>query len=479
MARGRAHAGIVFAVLATSALAYALLQSMVAPALPAIQRELGASTSGATWIITAYLLSASVATPVAGRIGDMFGKRRTLLVVLAMLAVGTAISALATSVGLMIVGRVVQGLGGAIFPLSFAMVRDVLPPRRVGTAISILSAVLGIGAGAGIVLAGPIVDGLSYHWLFWLPMAGVIAAFIAAALFVPESATRAHGRLNVVGAVLLAGWLSSLLLAFSKAADWGWTSTRFLGLLAVAAVLLAVWIAQETRSREPLVDMRMMRLRGVWTTNLASLLAGFGMFGSFILVPKLVALPEASGIGFGASTTQAGLFLLPSTVMMLLLSPLAGMLALRIGWRPILAGGMVFGSLSFVVLAAWHAEWWEVAVGSALMGIGIGLSFAAMANLIVEAVRPEQTGVATGMNTVMRSVGGSIGGQVTGAIVASSVLASGLPSESGFVTSFLVCAGAMLLGFGAALLVPRRAGAPSPAVEARPAVEDLGLSRSR
>jgi EmrB/QacA subfamily drug resistance transporter len=454
----RSHYLLTFAVLALAGLSFALLQSLVAPALPVIQRDLHTTTTAVTWILTGYLLSASVATPIAGRLGDMFGKERMLVIVLSLTALGTALAGLASSIEALIAARVIQGLGGAVFPLAFGIIRDEFPRERVATGIALVSAILGIGGGAGIVLAGPIVEGLSYHWLFWLPLGTTALAAIAAALFIPESPVKTPGRINWLGAALLSGWLVCLLVAFSKAVDWGWTSTRFLGLLAAAAVLLVIWVWAELRAPEPLVDMRMLRRRPVWTTNLTGLLIGFGMFGSFILVPQFVETPEASGFGFGASVTEAGLFLVPSTFTMLLSSPIAARLTNRLGPKVPLAIGALITALAFVLLAFQHDEAWHIYLMSALLGAGMGMAFAAMANLIVQAVPPEQTGVATGMNTIMRTIGGSIGGQVTAAVVAAHISAAGLPQESGFTLAFVVSAGALVIAFLSALAVPGRPG---------------------
>jgi EmrB/QacA subfamily drug resistance transporter len=454
----RQHYGLTFAALALSAATFAVLQSLVAPALPEIQRDLHASATAVTWILTAYLLSASVLTPIVGRLGDMFGKERTLIYSLAMLGVGTLLAALATDINVLIVARVIQGGGGAIFPLAFGIIRDEFPRERVATGIALISAILGIGAGLGIVLAGPIVDALSYHWLFWIPLALVIVATIGTVFFVPESPTTAPGRVNWAGAALLSAWLVCLLVGISEGSRWGWTDTRIVGLLAGAAVLLVLWIRNEQRAAEPLVDMTMMRVRGVWTVNTAAFLVGAGMYSSFVLIPLFTETRSSAGYGFGASVTQAGLFMLPSTVMMLLVSPLAGRLANRVGSRIPLLLGSLATCLAFVFLAIAHAQPWEFYVGAALLGVGIGLAFASLANLIVEAVPAEQTGVATGMNTVMRTVGGSVGSQVGASVIAATVVGSALPTEQGFTIAFILAGVACGLAALVTLAVPRSGG---------------------
>jgi EmrB/QacA subfamily drug resistance transporter len=445
---------LTFVVLAIAGLAYSIMSAMVAPALPDIERELHSSPTGVAWVLTAFLLSTSVFTPIAGRLGDMFGKERMLIITLGVLTVGSIIAALATSLNVLLVGRVIQGAGGAIFPLAFGIIRDEFPRERVAGGIALISAILGIGGGVGILLAGPIVENLSYHWLFWIPMIPVVIALVASFFWVPESPVKTPGRVNWLGAALLSAWLVALLVAVSEGQTWGWTSTKFIGLIVVAVVIAVVWVRQEQGAPEPLVDMTMMRIKGVWTVNAAALLIGAGLYSSFILIPQFVEEPSSSGYGFGASVTQAGLFMLPSTVMMLIVSPIAGRLSNSLGSRVPLVSGAFITTIAFAFLGLVHGAKVDIYIGSGLMGIGIGLAFASLANLIVEAVPPTQTGVATGINTVMRTVGGAIGSTIGAAVIAGTVV-GGVPSESGFRSAFLIAAAAGLLALLASITVPR------------------------
>jgi EmrB/QacA subfamily drug resistance transporter len=465
MEEGRQRPAVTLAVLSIAGLSFALLQSLVAPALPDIQHTLNTSEGTVAWILTAYLLSASIATPIIGRLGDVHGKEKSLLVVLAVLALGTLISALATSIGLMILGRIIQGAGGGIFPLAFGIIRDEFPAERVAGSIGLMSAILGVGGGLGIVLAGPIVDSLSYHWLFWLPLATVTLSAVLTYLFVPESPIKAPGRVNWGAAALLSVGLAALLLAISEAPDWGWASGKTISLITVGLVFLVVWVGVELRARYPLVDMTVMRSRQVWTTDLAAFLLGAGMYSSFIVLPQFVETPTSSGFGFGASVTGAGLFMVPSTLAMLLVGPLAGTLQARFGSRLPLIFGCGFAAVAFAMLALAHTRPLEVYVAAALLGIGIGLAFAAMANLIVEAVPADQTGVATGVNTITRTIGGAFGGQ----LVATIISGGGSPTEGSFALAFAVIAGSLVLSIVAGLAIPSTpprdtGGVPSGAV---------------
>jgi EmrB/QacA subfamily drug resistance transporter len=453
---GRQHYGLTLGVLLVAALAFALQQTMVAPALPAIQQELGTSTTAVSFVLTGFLLTASVSTPIVGRLGDMFGKERMLVISLLVFALGSLVCALSHSIEVLIAGRAIQGMAAAVFPLAFGIIRDEFPPDRVATGIGLISATFGIGGGAGLVLSGLIVDNLNYEFLFWLGLIFIAVAVVAAFLWVPESPVKSPAKIDWVGAGLLSIALVSLLVGVSEANSWGWGSPEVLGLFVLAAVTFVIWVGYERRHPEPLVDIALMSERAVATTNLTGLLVGFGMFGSFLLIPMLVQLPESTGFGFGATVTEAGLFMAPSTVAMLFAGPTAGWIAGRFGSRLPLLVGTALTCSSFVLLVIEHDTVGALLASSALVGLGIGFAFASMANLVVESVHPSRTGVATGINTIMRTIGGSLGGQIAAAIVAGHVLAAtGMPEDSGFTFAFIVSAVVMALAFCAALAIPR------------------------
>jgi EmrB/QacA subfamily drug resistance transporter len=452
----RQHPSLTLAILSLGAMAYALLQTAVVPALPDIERSLHSSETGVTWVLTAYLLSASVATPLLGRLGDMYGKERLLLTAYALLTAGTLMAALVNSLGPLIVGRVIQGVGGAVFPLAFGIIRDEFPREKVAGAIGLLSAIFGIGGGAGILAGGLIVEYLNWHWLFWVPLVALVGATFLTWRFVPESPIRVPGKINWLGGALMAVGLTAVLLAISEATTWGWGSTKTIGLLVGGLIVCAAWVFAELRAAEPLVDMAMMRLGGVWTTNLAGFLLGAGMFASFVLVPQFVETPKSVGYGFGASVLAGGVYLLPSVATMLITGALAGRIAARFGSKRALVAGAAVSAVSFGLLTGAHSRPWHIYLATALLGAGIGLAFAAMANLIVIAVPPEQTGVATGMNAVMRTVGGAIGSQIAATMIVGHLLPSGLPAEHGYVLAFTVSLAFLVVCVLASLLVPGR-----------------------
>jgi EmrB/QacA subfamily drug resistance transporter len=471
----RQHYKVTFSLLAMAAVSYALLQSLVAPALPDIQRTLHTSVNSASWVLTAYLLSASVATPLIGRLGDMYGKERLLVAVLLLLCVATTVSALANSLTVMLIGRVVQGAAGGVFPLAFGIIRDEFPRDRVAGAVGVMSALAGVGGGAGVVLAGPIVQNLSIHWLFWLPLVVLIPTTVAIHRFVPESPVRVPGRVNWTAAALMSSGLAAVLLAVSEAPVWHWLSVKTLLVLAIGLVLLAVWVRTEARSDHPLVDMRVMRIRGVWTTNAVAALLGFGMYASFILLPDFVETPVRVGYGFGSSVSGAGLFLVPSTLAMLVAGSQTGRLEKRFGSKPPLLAGAAFTAAAYLLLAFARTERFEIYLAALLLGAGIGLAFASMVNLIIENVDPTETGVATGMNTVTRTVGGAFGGAITASILAATVGVTGYPSSHGFTVAFASCALALALGFVVGLAIPPRR--PADAFVADEASDVLTLAR--
>jgi len=458
---------LLLGVLLTAGAGYALLQSLVVPALPSLRRELHTSPTGSAWVFTAFLLAACVATPLASRLGDLYGKKRLLVVVLLALAAGTLLSALATSLSVMILGRVVQGFGGAVFPLAFGIMRDELPPHRVRGGIGAMTAVLGMGGVVGIVLAGPILDNLSYHWLFWIPLVVIVTALAATLVMVRETRVRAEGSLSWLAALLFSGSLVCLLVAVSKAPEWGWGSNKVAALMLAAAALAIAWVQTERRTRHPFVDLRVVVRRGTWTANLAAILLGWGLYSGFVLVPQFVQEPTSTGYGFGVSTTRAGLFLLPWAAAMLFASPLSSRLSATRGSKWALTFGSVVGAGGFVLLLVAHGHEWEVLVASAVIGTGVGLAFTAVANLVIETVPPTDTSVASGVNIIARTIGGVVGTQVAVSVVATTITASGQPTLNGYLWIFGISAAMLGLAALAALRAPAvaRAGASQAALQ--------------
>jgi EmrB/QacA subfamily drug resistance transporter len=458
-----------FAALLVAVLSFSLLQTMPVPALPTLQQQFSTSTTTVSWVLSAFLLTASVATGLLGRLGDMFGKRRVLLGCLAVSAVGTLLAALAPSITVLIVARAIQGVGAATFPLAFGIVRDEFPRERVPVAIGWISSTFGIGFGVGLVIPGLIVDALSWRWIFWLMLLVIVVGIAAVAGFVRESPVRSPSRIDWAGAVLLSAGLVALLLAISEGRVWGWGSGSIIGLFIAAVVLLAVFGFVETRLRSPLIDMELLRRRAVLTSNVTALIIGFGMYGAFTLVPLFVETPSRVGYGFSASVTGAGLFIIPMAVTMLFASPLAGRLGAMLGFKVPLVLACVVGAVGFVLFAVAHDTQWTIYLGNGVLGIGVGFAFASLANLVVNAVDPRQTGEATGINTIMRTIGGTFGAQIASTIVTSELIpGTRIPTESGYTTAFTLSAIAMGVAALAALAGPGRLRGSAPAASAAP-----------
>ena len=473
----RQHYGLTLGILTLAATAYALQQTMVVPALPELQRELDASTTWVTWVLTGFLLSAAVLTPILGKLGDRFGKERLLVVSLGIFLVGCVGCAAAPSIWVLIAFRIVSGAAGAVFPLSFGIIRDEFPPERMKIGIGLLSAVFGIGGGFGLVLSGVIVDHASWRWLFVVGAAGVAVALVLVHRFVPESPVRSTSRIDVPGAILLSVVLATLLLGLSQGESWGWTSPAVLGLFALSAASAVAWVLLELNVDHPLIDIRVLAERPVLLTNITALISGFAMFGSFVLVPRFVEAPGdlpgavAARIdyGFGASATTTGLYLLPGSLLMLFAGPAAGLLGRRVGSKWPLAIGMALVAVSAATLAALHAAPWHVVCAMAGLSMGVGFAFAAMAALITEAVPPTETGIATGINTVMRTVGAVVGAQVGAAILTAKTLdGTGVPTEGAYVIAFALAAAAAAVAVVVAVFVtpPRRRRPAGVALEA-------------
>jgi len=433
------------------------MQAIVIPTIGPVADSLRVSRLAGTWVLTAYLLSGAVTTPLVGRLGDLFGNRRVLIWVLWITAAGGVLSACSTAFALVVLGRILAGTCTATMPLGYGIMREHLPNARLGPMVALVAVSIAVGTGIGNVLAGTVQHGLGTQWLFGLPLLLTLPTCVMAQLWVPNSLGRERGRVNWSSAIAMAVSLLSLLIAVSESTTWGWQSPRTLGLLAFGAVALVGWVLVELAAEQPLIDMRLMALPGVWRTNVTSLLFGFGMFAAFTVVPQFAETPRSSGYGFGASVTIASLILVTATVTATVGGPLSGRLERSYGAKvPLVVGGLI-GLCGYLLICLLNTHIAALFVAFALLGVGMGVGYAVLPHVIVLAVPREHTGGATGINVIARNIGGAIGIQL-GATVLAAHLAPGtaLPSRSGYLVTFWLLAAA---GAGAtigSLTIPTR-----------------------
>ncbi|WP_329439763.1 MFS transporter [Streptomyces canus] len=449
----------VVAVLALAGIVVSLMQTLVIPIVPELPKLLHAEPSDAAWAVTATLLAASVATPVVGRLGDMFGKRRMLLLSIVLLVSGSLVCGLADSLVPMIVGRALQGLAAAVVPLGISIMRDALPSDRLAGSTALMSASLGVGGALGLPAAAFIADNWNWHILFWVSAALGAVAFVLVLLIVPESDVRAGGRFDLVGSLGLSAGLVSLLLTVSKGGDWGWTSGTTLGLGAGAVVILLCWGWWELRSPQPLVDLRTTAKPQVLFTNLASIALGVSMFAMSLVLPQLLQLPEQTGYGLGKSMLTVGLVLAPQGLVMMAMSAVSAAVTKAKGPKVTLMIGALIVAAGYVLNIVLMSEVWHLVLVSCVIGAGIGFTYGALPALIMGAVDPTQTGAANSLNTLMRSLGTSFASALAGVILAQMTTDFGgtaLPSENGFKVVMAIGAGAALLAFAVATFIPRR-----------------------
>ena len=466
--------GRVVGVLALAGIVAAIMQTLVVPLIGDLPKLLDTSASNASWVITATLLSAAVATPVAGRLGDMYGKRRMLLVSTVPLVLGSVVCALASSVVPMIVGRGLQGLGMGVVPLGISLLRDVLPAERLGASIALMSASMGVGGALGLPFSAAVAEHASWRVLFWVAAALSLLVAVLAWLFVPDGRLgTGSARFDVLGAVGLGGGLVSLLLAVSKGSDWGWTSGTTLGLFATAIIVLLAWAWWELRSTDPLVDLRVTARPQILMTNAASVLVGFAMYAQSLVVPQLLQLPEATGYGLGQSMMAMGLWMAPAGLMMMVLAPLGAKLSAARGPKVTLSVGSLVIAVGYASSLLLLGSTWGLLVVTIVCNAGVGLAYGAMPALIMGAVPPEETASANSFNTLMRSIGSSVSAAVIGVVLAQMTTDFGgflLPSEDGFRAAMLIGCGVGLTAAVVASFIPVRpvAAVPEPRTTTEP-----------
>jgi MFS family permease len=440
----------------------ALTQTLLVPVLPEVQADLGTSTSDTQWLLTSTLLAAAIAVPVFGRLADLYGKRLMLMVAAGALTLGSLICALSSDLAPLIVGRVITGFSAAAIPLGISLIGTVLPPKRAGTGIALVSATLGIGGALGLPLAALVAQSADYHVLFWICVVGGALTVVGIGLTVAEPPRIAKGTFDYPGAVLLGAVLVCLLLPLAQASNWGWGDLRTIGLLVAAALGLAAFIAFERRAASPLVDVVSNARKSLLLTNVASLFVGFALFASLIGTASYVQAPEATGYGFGSSVLEGGLAMLPSGVAMILLSPVSARMSSRLGPKVTLAIGGSIIAVGFLVRIVLIDSYFQVLVGTTIVGAGTGIAYAAMPSLVLRGARPSELASANGVNTLFRSVGSSLASAIGGTLLAASTIAlagNELPSLGAYRTLFAICAVAALAGALIALVIPKD-GAP-------------------
>lgn len=456
--RSRSAPGVVLAVLAFASLGAAFMQTILIPIQQELPQLLNASASDTAWAITATLVAATISAPLAGRLGDMFGARRIAMGLLLLQAAGALIAAMSETLTPLIIARVLQGMAAGLIPLSISILREVMPAQRLGSAVALVSATLGIGAALGLPISAVVAENYDWHMLFWVAAGIAILAFVLFALVVPASSTSTRGRLDVPGIIGLAVSVTAILIAVSRGGEWGWTDPRTLGLLIGGVVVLLIWGVIELRVKDPIVDLRVTAKAPVLLTNLAAVAMGFALFASNVVFPQLLALPAATGIGLGLSLVAASLILAPSGIAMMMAAPVAGRLEKQRGPRSLLVLGSAIIALSYGGALLFHATAWQLLIVNIVLGIGIGLGYAAMPSILMQAVPASETGAANGVNALMRSLGTSIAAAVIGAVLAQSVTSSNgivAPSESGFVISLALGLVAAVVALVLALLIPR------------------------
>ncbi|MGY1495486.1 MFS transporter [Streptomyces sp. QTS52] len=444
--------------LAFGGMLMAVMQTVVVPLLPDLPRLTGASPGAVSWMVTATLLSGAVLTPVLGRAGDMYGKRRVLIAALGLMVLGSVMCALSSDIGVLITARALQGAASAVIPLSISILRDELPPGRTGSAVALMSATVGIGAALGLPLAALIVQYANWHVMFWatagLGAAGVTAVWWA----VRESPVREPGRFDVVGALGLAVGLVCLLLGIVEGGEWGWGSPRVLGLFLGTVGVLGLWWCHQLRTRQPLVDLRLVSRPRVGLAHVAALLTGFAFYSNSLVTAQLVQAPEATGYGLGLSIVQTGLVLLPGGIVMLVFSPISARVSAAYGPRVTLAIGTAVIALGYVVRIADSRDLWMIIVGAAVVGMGTTFAYSALPMLILGAVPPGQTASANGVNVLMRTIGQAMCSAAVVAVLVrhtSPVGGAPVPTLHGYLLAFGMAGVVALLACTAALTIPR------------------------
>lgn len=472
MSPARRQAALAPVLLLTTTVV-ALISSLGAPLLPGISDHLHVPLSTAQWSLTVTLLVGTVSTPVMGRLGDGSRRREAIIAGLAAVTLGGIIAALASSMALLVAGRGLQGIGLGLVPLTMAAARDHLPKGRVHPTIALLSVAVAAGVGVGYPVSGLIADVLGLSAAFWFGAVVSGLALLCVVVVVPSSAGRSAAKLDVPGALLLTAGLVALLVAIADGQGWGWGSPAVLGLLAAAAVALTVWVFQQLHARAPLVELRLLGHPAVLTGDVCAIVLGVAMYLYLSGVTEYIQAPRATGYGLSASVVVAGLSLVPLSITSFAASRALPWFNAHFGHRALLPAGSLAVAAAGIFFALFHTSLWQAFAMTAILGVGIGSTSAAIPGLIVRAVPGSETGSATGFYQVVRYLGFSLGSALTASILASHTPpGQPLPTQSGYTLVFwagvAICAGAAALAW----LLPTR-GRPPDQRQEQPRDEQL------
>ncbi len=450
-------------VLAFAGIVVAVMQTLLVPVIKDLPQLLDTTPSNATWVLTSTLLSGAVATPITGRLGDLFGKRRMMILSLAVMVVGALISAVTSDLLPMIVGRTLQGFAMGAIPLGIGLMRDMLPREKLGSAMALMSSSIGVGGGLALPAAALVAQHTNWHALFYGAAGVGVLSIVLTLLVVPESPMRAKGSFDLPGAFGLSLGLVLFLLPITKGSDWGWTSGTTLGLFAGAVVVLLLWGVYELRTAAPLVDLRTTARPAVLFTNLASIMVGVSFYVVSLVLPQLLQLPKDTGYGLGQSMVVAGLLVAPLGLTMMFTAPVYARLSAKYGPKTTLILGMLIIAIGYGAGLGLMSAAWQSLVIAVILGAGIGLAYSSLPALIVGAVPASETGAANGLNTLMRSIGTSVSSAVVGMVLANTannVNGVAVPTMHGFRVSFLIATGAVAVGLLMALFLPKPNRAP-------------------
>lgn len=433
--------------LAIAVLAFSMMQTLLVPALPSLMQEFNIDSGLVGWVLTSYLVCGAVAAPILGSLGDRHGHRKILLVSLGLFVAGGVVAALAPSLPVVLLGRVLQGASTATFPLALALVRRHTSGHTQAAAIGWLSGTMGLGAGAALVVGGVIVEVLSWHWLF---VAGALMGVIAITLtcvFVPASVRGQAARTDWPGTALLTIGLLALLLAISQGGRWGWTSLPVLGLAVLAVAALWSLVLVERRTAAPLIDIRTLARPALALTNGLTLFLGFVPYLCYVGLPVLLQGTGDPGFGLGLSVTQTGLALLPGAILVFLGGRFAPWLIGRIGARLTALIALAAMGLGSVGIAVAPGSLIVIVVFFSFVGLGNGIGFAVVAELIAGLAPRNEVAAALGVNGVLRTVGSALGTPVATTVLASGAWANGGgPTPAAFTALFAIAAAVSVVG---------------------------------
>jgi len=402
----------IVALMAFSGTLIVYVETMIVPAIPVFITYFNTTYDDVSWILTAYLITGTIAAGIFGKLGDVFGKRKVFLILSLIYAISVSMGGFATSLDELVAIRVVQGIGFGMYPLAYAIINDVVPKSKLALAQGLMSATFAVGAGIALVLGAYITETFSWQWSYHAIAPVAFALFILSYFFLKDNTAPVKEKIDLVGVGIMASGLVMLIFALSEGNTYGWSSPLIVSLFILSIIAFYVFVRYEIHIKYPFIDMKLLKSKNVLIANFVGLFTMAGMYFLLFTVPTLLQDPAPSG--FGKTILESGLIMLPATILAMVFAPVAARITDSKGPKTSILIGLLVSFVAFILLLFDRSTVMDIIEAATILGSGFSFVLVGIINLLLTSTPDSKSGEATGMNTVFRELGMTIAPAIGG-----------------------------------------------------------------